>query len=295
MEDKKCFVCGKEGDLVQVTKWSGRCPTCNSSDSKMKRVLKGDEALAAAWDACMTTADKHETIQKARELSGDGLKQHISESINKVVGKTLMHEFAATGVFKDKEDLEEVYAAKPDQLANIFRLAQTIVHPTRQVTMWEDLEFSTLNKDKFEQIEARKLEIIANYEKKKKKGAKRTADGECKTEEGAAKRKTVPASTKNKAKKQKGLVEGASATIEVLMEEAGRLGDYVASQIVTDAEDAKALLDAAGAAMEAALQGNALEKISEAQRQCSESLARSDKIKKSLQQGITGAKLLQQS
>ena len=105
------------------------------------------------------------------------MKQHISESINKVVGKTLMYEFAATGVFKDKEDLEEVYAAKPDQLANIFKLAQTIVHPTRQVTMWEDLEFSTLNKDKVE-LETRKLEIIANYEKKKKKGAKRTADGE---------------------------------------------------------------------------------------------------------------------
>ena len=53
MEAKKCFVCGKEGDLVQVTKWSSRCPTCNNSDSKAKRLLKGDEALAAAWDACM--------------------------------------------------------------------------------------------------------------------------------------------------------------------------------------------------------------------------------------------------
>ena len=51
--------------------------------------------------------------------------------------------FAASGTWLDEDDLATKYKNKPTQLASVKAKARTIWHPTREVTLYEDLDFST--------------------------------------------------------------------------------------------------------------------------------------------------------
>ena len=50
--------------------------------------------------------------------------------------------FHTAGEWLDEEDLNKKYKDKPDQLAAIKAKARTLKHPTRDVTLFEDLTFT---------------------------------------------------------------------------------------------------------------------------------------------------------
>ena len=52
-------------------------------------------------------------------------------------------EMQATGHFKDQDDLEKRYKDTPTQFAAIYRNANTMICPVREVMLWEDPEFAS--------------------------------------------------------------------------------------------------------------------------------------------------------
>ena len=83
--------------------------------------------------------------------------------------------FLANGKWLDEIDLDETYKKKPEQLAEIKKRARTFVHPTRQVKLYEDLDFDSsagvLAKRKEEtRVEAQSFETVRKGQETKDRG-----------------------------------------------------------------------------------------------------------------------------
>ena len=51
--------------------------------------------------------------------------------------------FEGSGDWLDEVDLKSKYAEKPEQVAAIMQNANTMVHPTRRVTLYEDIDYKS--------------------------------------------------------------------------------------------------------------------------------------------------------
>ena len=51
--------------------------------------------------------------------------------------------FEGSGDWLDEKDLKSKYAEKPEQVAAIMQNANTMVHPTRRVTLYEDIDYKS--------------------------------------------------------------------------------------------------------------------------------------------------------
>ena len=113
-------------------------------------------------------------------LFKDGLVKELTEAIELSQTTKSTMKFASTGRFMDEEDLREKYKNKPDQLEQIFQNARSMKHPDRQVTLWEDRDF-TLDLANEEERAEKKRRLLESEEKIKapkvaaKKGAKPAA------------------------------------------------------------------------------------------------------------------------
>ena len=72
------------------------------------------------------------------------------------VTKTTSLEFKGTGEWLDTVDLIEKYKNKPDQLQSLMSKTRTMTCPLRNVTLYEDVVFSSKIEDKQENTETRK-------------------------------------------------------------------------------------------------------------------------------------------
>ena len=107
----------------------------------------------------LAEADKRQFYIEAQDLSGNALHLKMQEAISQRVTKKSSVKFVGTGEWLDEQDLEEKYAKKPDQLANIKHNTRTMVCPIRRVKLFEDVKFTSETVDEECRTEERKRKI----------------------------------------------------------------------------------------------------------------------------------------
>ena len=61
------------------------------------------------------------------------LKEKLQQQIELSTSVRNVVKFTGTGGFKDKKFLDNKYKDEPEELANIYRHARTMIHPDRKV------------------------------------------------------------------------------------------------------------------------------------------------------------------
>ena len=151
-----------------------RCRRCHALKARMDRLIarKGD---VPGWSE-MTAEQKTLFCQKHHDAVGDDLLMRMQETVVLAQSRSTLTSFSGAGKYMDEIDLEIKYAGKPDQLLNIKTTARTIMHPTRNVLLYEDVEFESrqTEEEKREQSNRMKLEFAPT---ENGKGGKRKQSG----------------------------------------------------------------------------------------------------------------------
>jgi len=105
-------------------------------------------------------ADQRASIlQGANMLYGDKLKFFVEESLERISETSDSTLFRGTGVFKDEDELEEMFKGKPKILAAIYRNAKTIDCKITERKLWELPNYTTIHDHKEETKEIRKRKV----------------------------------------------------------------------------------------------------------------------------------------
>lgn len=115
------------------------CIQCHRLNGRIGRVLN-NQGLSADFHMC-PNASKQKLMSDAANLFGEDLCKKLNQTIMEAKIQKQLTSFDNTGVFKDKVDLEEKYAKKPEVLANILANAQQFFCPIRRCTMYSDPEY----------------------------------------------------------------------------------------------------------------------------------------------------------
>ena len=73
--------------------------------------------------------------------------------------------FKGVGQFFDEQDLKEKYKNKPEQFDAILKNAKTMEHPTRNVTLYEDLDFESRHDKSVENTHEDDLTLTADHKR----------------------------------------------------------------------------------------------------------------------------------
>ena len=97
-----------------------------------------------------TSENGQQTENPFKERSIDKLSDDIAASLHVIVEEGweayAAEEFGMDGNFLDKEDMDDKYKNKPEQLENIYKNARKIICPTRGVELWEDPKWCSTQK-----------------------------------------------------------------------------------------------------------------------------------------------------
>ncbi len=150
-EEVGCDKCGRDislndatcvcnGRMGKKTTPRYRCKACNSLGVRITRAGWG-----VRFQTNFTKAGREEFFMANNSLFGAGLKAALQQTIEKSSIEKESELFSAKSVWLDKADLEAKYADKPEQLSNIMKIAKQIEHPTRKVTLYEDIDHAAKN------------------------------------------------------------------------------------------------------------------------------------------------------
>ncbi len=147
-----------------------RCMPCNRLGVRLTRLGKEQRDLYYKMD--FTKTGRQEFYKANKDLFGDDLKAAVTQAYEKSSTEKESDLFSAQSIWLDQKDLETKYANKPDQLANIFKLAKKFEHPTRGVTLYEDVDYiaklDTLKENETVQTHRQETEDIVKQAKKQK-------------------------------------------------------------------------------------------------------------------------------
>ena len=121
-----------------------RCQPCNSNRSRLTKALNSDDD--DKQDFQKLSADK----KAFKERNKDKLSENMAESLHVIVEEGWeayeAEEFGMDGNVLDKDDMDEKYKNKPEQLENICKNARKNICPTRGVALWEDPKWCSTQK-----------------------------------------------------------------------------------------------------------------------------------------------------
>ena len=166
-----CLNKNKTGDASQKAFY--RCSMCNSLSSRIYRA-KG----RVQWES--KEAKKDFFLQHAT-LAGNDLKQELEHATTQLERETTNDYDDADTAWLDEVDLQQKYKDKPDQLKSIMDTAETREHPTRKVTLYADINFSSKHSKRHE-VEAEtkrkctSMETVKGAKKPKKEKPEKTED-----------------------------------------------------------------------------------------------------------------------
>ena len=145
------------------------CAGCNTLKSKIHRIIHGkDEELVDDWD--LVDAEKKKALfVRSQEEHGFDLAVEIKLLTNEARTERTQARFVASGALTDKEDLEEKYKKKPEQLANIFANAYNFMCPIRKCQLWADPAYVKTNAWESEKETKRTMETESTRRLKKSK------------------------------------------------------------------------------------------------------------------------------
>ena len=132
-----------DGDKEQADRF--RCNGCNRVRSRLHRLSTGKRGTASLKTGFngMAWENRATFLKGARHLMGSDLKMRLTEAIQSSNTSSTETAVVQQGPFLDEQDLTNKYKNKPEQLANIFNTAATMVHPTRKASrrsqMWRGM------------------------------------------------------------------------------------------------------------------------------------------------------------
>ena len=145
-----CCSCHRNRPVLECLKCCGntyRCKSCHALRARLTRALVGEAADVQQTIKALDPKSKADLMIQAEGLFGVALKAKVEEvAVLSRVSRT-SPSVSAAGMWLDKQQLEDKYKDRPDQLASLLEKANTLTHPTRGVTLYEDVEISTLKKE----------------------------------------------------------------------------------------------------------------------------------------------------
>lgn len=172
--EKVCTECGQAMEQGNSGGSHGcyRCGKCNRLRSRITRLFSklSDEQKNAF--ANIPKEEKHKWFSDNHEKIGKDLSAALQEVVSFEIKEEVFTEFKGTGKFFDEEDLKDKYAKKPKQLAAILKNARKVECPVREVTLFEDMEYVSVDSKSNKTSEVQKRSIVQDREEKKTKKVK---------------------------------------------------------------------------------------------------------------------------
>ena len=117
------------------------CFNCNRLCGRIYHFQAKDASLKGCFCG-MSGEEKKIWCRTHADFVGVDLGGALTSLVAIKMSEEEQEDFVATGEWIDEEDLNQKYKDKPDQLAAIQAKARTLKHPTRDVTLFEDLTFT---------------------------------------------------------------------------------------------------------------------------------------------------------
>ena len=138
-----------------------RCKACHALKSRINRVISKHGSLAQDWTN-VTEEQKKEFYKNFQSAAGEDLIARMQETVVESKRLSTKVEFEGTGEYIDENDMNQRYANKPEQLANLFANTRRFYCPVRQVWMYEDVTYKRTATDTEEvsKVEKRKVQKI---------------------------------------------------------------------------------------------------------------------------------------
>jgi len=197
-----CNSCHLQYDSNDMQKDRARCNECNNLYARIHRMKKTGtcSSLDGDWDTVQGPT-RSEFFKKNHGVMGEGLKAAIEKTCEESKISTQKWENVIVGDWKTAEELEKKYPKEEIQF--IKAKAQQKDHPTRNVTLYWDLNYSSKQVESHETVRVAKRKITVNDGIKAKK---------VKAVEAKAEKREKPTSSNVKA-----LTESQKKTLDSLV------------------------------------------------------------------------------
>lgn len=162
------------------------CVQCNRLSARVYKLTADNQDLSISFST-LTRDERADFFLKNADLMGKDLAKAITNTASLSYTDEQVDGFLASGKWLDEIDLDEKYKNKPEQLAEIKKRARTFVHPTRQVKLYEDLDFDSTAGLTAKRKAEQRVESQSNEQEKKPKRQKTEKSSEAKTEKRAEK------------------------------------------------------------------------------------------------------------
>ena len=162
------------------------CVQCNRLSARVYKLTADNQDLSISFST-LTRDERADFFLKNADLMGKDLAKAITNTASLSYTDEQVDGFLASGKWLDEIDLDEKYKNKPEQLAEIKKRARTFVHPTRQVKLYEDLDFDSSAGLTAKRKAEQRVESQSNEQEKKPKRQKTEKSSEAKTEKRAEK------------------------------------------------------------------------------------------------------------
>ena len=166
----KCIECNEVEGVAQGAGRVFRCNDCNALKSRIRRLLQkpGMSNQALAYQA-MTKEERVAFYRDEHALMGDSLAAKFETLSKKTVKGRETVSFKGTGDWLDNPDLKIKCAKKPSQLDAILRNTRTVYDNTREVTLYEDMSYSSGVGNEQEKAESKESKVTQEGKLKARK------------------------------------------------------------------------------------------------------------------------------
>ena len=215
------------------------CLPCNRNMQKVHAILKNN-SLVVQVDDGPARKRKHEELSK-NTLNAD-VPRLLTNSATEYDQRTNHDQFEKKSVWLDEIDLKDKYNNKPEQLKNIMETADTMVHPLRKATLYEDFDFVRTEREGYQILSEGRKEQSQETKAKKAKVKKEPADQQlapAHAPEEVSKFKPLTDKQKRVLQELKqSVLQQKSVTLEASIKKAKdtKYVDYIPSKVVAAAE-----------------------------------------------------------
>ena len=254
------------------------CIFCNRLSARVYKMTAQNKDLQTTFGA-LVGEEKQQWMQRHADFHGADLKKAIANITSLSLSDEQVDNFLANGKWLDEIDLDDKYKNKLEQLEEIKKRARTFVHPTRQVTLYEDLDFDSsagvLSKRKEEtRVEAQSFDTIKKVKKQKTENVEPNVK-ESALEEKKTNQKQLSDKQKEKYKKLEQKFSAASNSLKeaVAIVEQPEYAGYIGKAIRDQATQILMTAKTQQAALEMMLEDGWEGKASEVEKACRENMA----------------------
>ena len=205
------------------------CKDCGSGAAKITRLLNENPNLREVY----TTLSKNDFLQEFKGQHISAMKAHLEQMLETAASSVAISMFGSSSAWLDEIDIREKYKNKPEQRDHLLTSARTVEHPTRNCTLYEDVEYKAVETNESKHEVIKRMRASAEEQSKLSNKAKvkgehleeETEEGVPKPKRRAAEKELTTAQTTNFQKLSKRIEATTEKLVELLAKT--RLQQYV--------------------------------------------------------------------